>query len=160
MAGLHRVLVANRGEIARRLIRGAHDAGVEAVAVYAQDDATSPHVGEADAAVLLTGTALSETYLERGGAGGGGRGVGLRRHASGLRVPVGEPGPARGLRGRGHRLGRPTDRGHARHGPQGAGQGGRGGGRGAGAAERARRGRGVARRPGRSLRPPWASRSS
>ena len=63
MAGLRRVLVANRGEIARRVIRGAHDAGAEAVAVYARDDAASPHVGEADAAVLLPGVSLAETYL-------------------------------------------------------------------------------------------------
>ena len=62
--GLHRILVANRGEIARRIIRGAHDAGCEAVAVYAADDATSPHVGEADAAVLLPGASLRETYLD------------------------------------------------------------------------------------------------
>ena len=60
---IHRLLVANRGEIARRLIRGAHDAGSEAVAVYAADDAASPHVGEADAAVLLPGASLAETYL-------------------------------------------------------------------------------------------------
>ncbi len=60
---IRRVLVANRGEIARRLVRGAHDAGCEAVAVYAADDAASPHVGEADAAVLLPGPALAETYL-------------------------------------------------------------------------------------------------
>jgi len=60
---IRRLLVANRGEIARRLIRGAHDAGCEAVAVYAADDVTSPYVGEADAAVLLPGATLSETYL-------------------------------------------------------------------------------------------------
>jgi propionyl-CoA carboxylase alpha chain len=60
---IRRLLVANRGEIARRLIRGAHDAGAEAVAVYAVDDAASPFVGEADAAVLLPGTSLAETYL-------------------------------------------------------------------------------------------------
>jgi propionyl-CoA carboxylase alpha chain len=60
---MQRLLVANRGEIARRLIRGAHDAGCEAVAVYAQDDATSPYVGEADIAVLLPGVSLAETYL-------------------------------------------------------------------------------------------------
>ena len=60
---LRRLLVANRGEIARRLIRGAHDAGLEAVAVYATDDAASPYVGEADAAVHLPGTSLAETYL-------------------------------------------------------------------------------------------------
>jgi propionyl-CoA carboxylase alpha chain len=61
---LRRVLVANRGEIARRVIRGAHDFGCEAVAVYAADDAASPHVGEADAAVLLPGSTLAETYLQ------------------------------------------------------------------------------------------------
>jgi propionyl-CoA carboxylase alpha chain len=60
---IRRLLVANRGEIARRLIRGAHDAGCEAVAVYSADDAASPHVGEADAAVLLPGASLAETYL-------------------------------------------------------------------------------------------------
>jgi acetyl/propionyl-CoA carboxylase alpha subunit len=60
---IRRLLVANRGEIARRLIRGAHDAGCEAVAVYAEDDAASPHVGEADVAVLLPGASLAETYL-------------------------------------------------------------------------------------------------
>jgi propionyl-CoA carboxylase alpha chain len=60
---IRRLLVANRGEIARRVIRGAHDAGCEAVAVYAADDASSPHVGEADAAVPLPGTALADTYL-------------------------------------------------------------------------------------------------
>jgi len=59
-----RLLVANRGEIARRVIRGAHDAGCEAVAVYAADDVASPHVGEADAAVLLSGGTLAETYLD------------------------------------------------------------------------------------------------
>ena len=60
---IRRLLVANRGEIARRIIRGAHDAGCEAVAVYAADDAASPYVGEADAAVPLAGTSLGETYL-------------------------------------------------------------------------------------------------
>jgi propionyl-CoA carboxylase alpha chain len=60
---IRRLLVANRGEIARRIIRGAHDAGCEAVAVYAADDAGSPHVSEADLAVLLPGAGLTETYL-------------------------------------------------------------------------------------------------
>jgi acetyl/propionyl-CoA carboxylase alpha subunit len=60
---LHALLVANRGEIARRVIRGAHDAGLEAVAVFAADDAQSPHVAEADLAVPLPGTTLAETYL-------------------------------------------------------------------------------------------------
>jgi acetyl/propionyl-CoA carboxylase alpha subunit len=64
VTNIRRVLVANRGEIARRIIRGAHDAGCEAVAVYAADDAASPHSGEADAAVLLPGASLRETYLD------------------------------------------------------------------------------------------------
>ena len=65
MAGneLRRVLVANRGEIARRIIRGAHDAGLEAAAIYAADDAQAPYVGEADVAVALAGRSLAETYL-------------------------------------------------------------------------------------------------
>ncbi len=62
--GIRRLLVANRGEIARRVITGAHDAGCEAVAVYAADDAASPHVAEAEAAVLLPGASLAETYLD------------------------------------------------------------------------------------------------
>jgi propionyl-CoA carboxylase alpha chain len=60
---LQRVLVANRGEIARRIIRGAHDAGLEAVAVYTDEDRTAPYVGEADMALLLPGRGLAETYL-------------------------------------------------------------------------------------------------
>jgi propionyl-CoA carboxylase alpha chain len=63
---LRRVLVANRGEIARRVIRGAHDMGLEAVAVYTDEDATSPHVAEADLAVHLPGRTLAETYLDPG----------------------------------------------------------------------------------------------
>ena len=65
-APIRRVLVANRGEIARRVIRGAHDAGCEAVAVYAHDDDASPYVGEADAGVLLPGPSLRDTYLDPG----------------------------------------------------------------------------------------------
>jgi propionyl-CoA carboxylase alpha chain len=60
---LQRVLVANRGEIARRIIRGAHDAGLDAVAVFTGEDATAPYVGEADLALLLPGRTLAETYL-------------------------------------------------------------------------------------------------
>jgi propionyl-CoA carboxylase alpha chain len=63
---LHRLLVANRGEIARRVIRGAHDMGMEAVAVYTDEDAASPHVVEADLAVHLPGQTLAETYLDPG----------------------------------------------------------------------------------------------
>src|SRR5690606_2149270 len=48
-----KILVANRGEIALRIVRALHDLGVASVAVHAQDDAGAPHVQAADAAVAL-----------------------------------------------------------------------------------------------------------
>jgi len=47
------LLIANRGEIARRIIRGAHSMGIRCVCVYVDADASSPFVGEADEAVRL-----------------------------------------------------------------------------------------------------------
>lgn len=52
------LLVANRGEIARRVIRGAHAMGIRCVAVYVDDDANAPFVADADEAVRLPGTYL------------------------------------------------------------------------------------------------------
>ncbi|MGW0176977.1 acetyl/propionyl/methylcrotonyl-CoA carboxylase subunit alpha [Rhodococcus sp. NPDC003322] len=57
------VLVANRGEIARRVFASARSAGVATVAVHSDADAESPHVREADVAVRLPGNTPSETYL-------------------------------------------------------------------------------------------------
>ncbi|HEX9030426.1 MAG TPA: biotin carboxylase N-terminal domain-containing protein [Streptosporangiaceae bacterium] len=57
------LLVANRGEIARRVFRSCRSAGIETVAVFSDPDAGSPHVAEADRAVRLPGTSPAQTYL-------------------------------------------------------------------------------------------------
>jgi len=65
MKQFEKILIANRGEIAVRIIRAAQKNGIRAVAIYAPDDADSLHVSLADDAVLLSGKTLAETYLNQ-----------------------------------------------------------------------------------------------
>jgi propionyl-CoA carboxylase alpha chain len=60
------LLVANRGEIACRVMRTAREMGIRTVAVHSDPDAGAPHVAAADRAVALGGSSTTETYLDAG----------------------------------------------------------------------------------------------
>ena len=64
MIQINKVLVANRGEIARRIMKTLHQMGISSVAIYHQADAASLHVREAEERFKLNGKTLTETYLD------------------------------------------------------------------------------------------------
>lgn len=61
---LSRLLIANRGEIAVRIIRACRDEGIESIAIYADSDRDAPFVAMADHAFALNGEKPAETYLD------------------------------------------------------------------------------------------------
>ena len=66
MPEIRRVLVANRGEVALRIIRACHEEGLEAVAVYSEVDSLAPHVRAADHAVAIGPAPAIDSYLNIG----------------------------------------------------------------------------------------------
>ena len=61
---IRRILVANRGEIARRVFRTCREMTIETVAIYSDPDSREPHVSEADRSVRLPGSSATDTYLD------------------------------------------------------------------------------------------------
>ena len=97
MAAIRKVLVANRGEIACRVMRSAKARGVKSVAVYSDADANAMHVRCADEAVHIGGAAPSESYLNIVAVIDAAKKNGRRRYSSGIRFFVGAGGFCKSL---------------------------------------------------------------
>ena len=60
-----RILIANRGEVALRIIKACKDLEIETVAVYSEADKDSPHLGQADIKICIGPGPSSQSYLNR-----------------------------------------------------------------------------------------------
>lgn len=63
MRNINKVLIANRGEIACRIIKTCHRLGISTVTVYSKHDSNHPHTTMSNESILLPGNTLEETYL-------------------------------------------------------------------------------------------------
>jgi acetyl-CoA carboxylase, biotin carboxylase subunit len=112
-----RILIANRGEIALRIIRACREMGIETVAVYSEADRGSAYLELADEAYCIGPPKRAELSEDRPGHQRG-RGGQRRGDSSGLRLPGRERPLQRSLPQLQHRLHRPHARGHGDAGRQ------------------------------------------
>ena len=102
---MNRVLIANRGEIACRIIRSCRALGLETVAVYSEADASALHVELADGAEPIGPAPARQSYLNIDAVIAAAKSRAGRRDPSGLWLPRREPALRRAGRGRGLRSG-------------------------------------------------------
>ena len=105
-----KILIANRGEIACRVIKTARRLGVRTVAVFSEADANARHTRLADEAVLIGPPAARESYLAIDRIIDAAKQTGAEAIHPGLRLPVRERGLRRGVRGERHRVHRAAGR--------------------------------------------------
>ena len=106
-----KILIANRGEIACRVIKTARRLGVRTVAVFSEADANARHTRLADEAVLIGPPAARESYLDIDRIIAAAKQTGAEAIHPGLRFPVRERGFRGGVRGERHRVHRAAGRG-------------------------------------------------
>ena len=104
----HKILIANRGEIACRVAATARRLGVRTVAVYSDADANAAHVAACDEAVHIGAASPRESYLRIERIVEAAKADRRAGHPSGLRLPVGERRFRAGLRRRGAGVHRPA----------------------------------------------------
>jgi acetyl-CoA carboxylase biotin carboxylase subunit len=108
-----RILIANRGEIALRIIRACHDLGIEAVVVYSEADRGAPYLDAADEAICIGPAAATESYLRINHLISAAEVADVQAIHPGYEVSIGEPPLRRGLPRLQHRVHWPAAGCHA-----------------------------------------------
>ena len=115
-----KILIANRGEVALRIIYACRELGIKTVAVYSEADENSLHVRFADEDVCIGPARSADSYLNVPAVISAAEITGADAIHPGLRLPVRERLPRRSLRGVPHQVHRPRSAGDPPDGRQGA----------------------------------------